>query len=122
MNLVLENTLFYLQDPFIAFISNLKYYILIKLSEGILVEQNFEIEFKNLLTNDEYLELLDKEFPDDSNQRRKKAIYQTNYYYDTSNKDLKKQNSALRIRITDSMNEMTLKVTNKDFLMENNLN
>src|SRR5699024_11666073 len=64
---------------------------------------------------------MDKEFPDDSNQRRKKAIYQTNYYFDTSNKDLKKQNSALRIRITDSMNEMTLKVPYQGFLMENNL-
>src|SRR5699024_10995508 len=93
----------------------------IKSSEGILVEQNFEIEYKNLLTIDEYLGLLDKEFPDNSNLRRKKAIYQTNYYFDTSNKDLKKQNSALRVRVTDSTNEMTLKVPYQGFLMENNL-
>ena len=85
------------------------------------MEQNFEIEFKNLLTKDEYLNLLSKEFPDDSNQRNKKAIYQTNYYFDTSNKDLKKQHSALRIRVTDSSNEMTLKVPYQGFLMENNL-
>ena len=85
------------------------------------MEQNFEIEFKNLLTKDEYLELLTKEFPEDSSQRKKKAIHQTNYYFDTSNKDLKKQNSALRVRITDSTNEMTLKVPYQGFLMENNL-
>src|SRR5699024_2212878 len=75
----------------------------------------------NLLTKDEYLNLLSKEFPGDSNQRNKKAIYQTNYYFDTSNKDLKKQHSALRIRVTDSSNEMTLKVAYQGFLMENNL-
>ena len=85
------------------------------------MEQNFEIEFKNLLTKDEYLELLDKEFPDDSIQRSKKAFYQENYYFDTLNKDLKKQNSALRVRVTDSINEMTLKVPYQGFLMENNL-
>lgn len=85
------------------------------------MEQNFEIEFKNLLTKDEYLGLLDKEFPDNSNLRSKKAIYQANYYFDTLNKDLKKQNSALRVRITDSTNEMTLKVPYQGFLMENNL-
>ena len=85
------------------------------------MEQNFEIEFKNLLTKDEYLELLTKEFPEDSSQRKNKAIHQTNYYFDTSNKDLKKQNSALRVRITDSTNEMTLKVPYQGFLMENNL-
>src|SRR5699024_8261621 len=44
-----------------------------------------------------------------------------NYYFDTSNKDLKYQNSALRVRITDSTNEMTLKVPYQGFLMENNL-
>src|SRR5699024_3621413 len=103
------------------FISNLKYCIVIKSSEGILVEQNFEIEFKNLLTKDEYLELLDKEFPDDSIQRSKKAFYQENYYFDTLNKDLKKQNSALRVRVTDSSNEMTLNVPYQGFFMENNL-
>lgn len=85
------------------------------------MEQNFEIEYKNLLTKDEYLGFLDKEFPDNSNLRSKKAIYQMNYYFDTSNKDLKKQNSALRVRVTDSTNEMTLKVPYQGFLMENNL-
>ena len=85
------------------------------------MEQNFEIEFKNLLMKEEYLEILAKEFPDTCNKENKQAIYQSNYYFDTKNQDLKKQHSALRIRVTGSYNEMTLKVPHEGFLMENNL-
>ena len=85
------------------------------------MEENFEIEFKNLLTKEEYLTLLAKEFPKDSIQREKYAIEQTNYYFDTSNQDLKKQNSALRIRVTKSYNEMTFKIPYQGFLLENTL-
>lgn len=87
----------------------------------IALEQNFEIEFKNLLTKDEYLNLLAKEFPNTSNKEQDSAIYQSNYYFDTENQDLKNHHSALRIRVTDSSNEMTLKIPHEGFLMENNL-
>lgn len=85
------------------------------------LEQNFEIEFKNLLTKDEYLNILTKEFPEASNKEDDCVIYQSNYYFDTKNQDLKKQHSALRVRVTDSYNEMTLKVPHEGFLMETNL-
>ncbi|HLQ41132.1 MAG TPA: CYTH domain-containing protein, partial [Tetragenococcus sp.] len=87
----------------------------------VLLEQNFEIEFKNLLTKNEYLAILAKEFPDASDKKNGHAIHQSNYYFDTINQDLKKQHSALRVRVTDSYNEMTLKVPYQGFLMENNL-
>ena len=85
------------------------------------MEQNFEIEFKNLLTKTEYLKLLAKEFPNASDKNNNQAIHQSNYYFDTKNQELKKQHSALRIRVTDSYNEMTFKVPYQGFLMENNL-
>jgi len=83
------------------------------------VEQEFEIEFKNMLTEAEYEDILQKEFTDYPHSKH--MTTQTNHYFDTIDKILKEQNSALRIRTTDAYNELTLKVPHQDFLMETNL-
>jgi len=83
------------------------------------VEQEFEIEFKNMLTEAEYEGILQKEFTDYPHSKH--MTIQTNHYFDTIDKILKGQNSALRIRTTDAYNELTLKVPHQDFLMESNL-
>ena len=81
------------------------------------LEQNLEIEFKNLLTKSEYDTLLQTVFSD-GNQKK---IVQQNYYFDTIDHQLKNQHSALRIRKTDSFNELTLKVPSQGHLLETNL-
>ena len=81
------------------------------------LEQNLEIEFKNLLTKSEYEVLLEAAFSD-GNQKK---IVQQNYYFDTKDHQLKDQHSALRIRKTDSFNELTLKVPSQGHLLETNL-
>ena len=81
------------------------------------MEQNLEIEFKNLLTKSEYDTLLQTVFSD-GNQKK---IVQTNYYFDTKDHQLKNQHSALRIRRTHSFNELTLKVPSQGHLLETNL-
>ena len=80
------------------------------------MEQNFEIEYKNLLNEEEYQRILEAEFSD----VEQSFIHQSNYYFDTENSDLKRQQSALRIRVTDSYHELTLKVPHQGFLMEYN--
>ena len=81
------------------------------------LEQNLEIEFKNLLTKSEYDTLLQTVFSD-GNQKK---IVQQNYYFDTKDHQLKNQHSALRIRRTHSFNELTLKVPSQGHLLETNL-
>ena len=81
------------------------------------LEQNLEIEFKNLLTKSEYDTLLQTVFSD-GNQKK---IVQTNFYFDTKDHQLKNQHSALRIRRTHSFNELTLKVPSQGHLLETNL-
>jgi len=83
------------------------------------VEQEFEIEFKNMLTETEYEGILQKEFTDYPNSKR--MTTQTSHYFDTINKTLKEKDSALRIRTTDAYNELTLKVPHQGFLMETNI-
>ncbi|RDW15980.1 CYTH domain-containing protein [Oceanobacillus chungangensis] len=65
--------------------------------------QEIEIEFKNLLTKDEFLRLLDNlPFP----------LYsevQTNYYFETKDFQLKENGSALRIREKNGKYRLTLK-------------
>ena len=82
------------------------------------LNQHFEIEFKNELNKEQYLHLLDNEFKDSSDNILN--TFQTNYYFDTIDQVLKKQHSVLRIRVTDSSNELTFKVPHQDFLMESN--
>lgn len=66
--------------------------------------QQLEIEFKNLLTKQQYEHLL-QEFSIQEN-----AIHrQTNHYFDTPSQAIKKRQSGLRIRQIDNYYECTLK-------------
>lgn len=83
------------------------------------MNQELEIEFKNMLTEAEYQMIFTNEF---SNiPQTKHMTIQTNYYFDTLNKVLKEQDSALRVRVTDSYQELTLKSPSQGFLLETNL-
>ncbi|MDR7000790.1 CYTH domain-containing protein [Neobacillus niacini] len=75
--------------------------------------QNIEIEFKNMLTKDEY-ELLLKKFDLSESSR----ITQENHYFDTKDFALKNKKSALRIRQKGKQYEMTLKQPAKIGLLE----
>ncbi|TDK58522.1 CYTH domain-containing protein [Bacillus salipaludis] len=66
--------------------------------------QNIEIEFKNMLTKEEYELLLIKFTTVES-----KLITQENHYFDTKDFALKNEQSALRIRQKGQQFEMTLK-------------
>ena len=68
------------------------------------MSQEIEKEFKNLLTKDEYDELLSK-----LQLNEKEAIQQTNIYFDTPDEQLKNQNMGLRIRLFEDSGELTLK-------------
>ncbi|EKU48099.1 CYTH domain-containing protein [Staphylococcus massiliensis] len=63
-----------------------------------------EIEYKQLLNEDEYNQLLAAYFSDET------SFTQVNYYIDTENLDLLNQLLALRIREKNGNYEMTLKV------------
>ncbi len=81
------------------------------------MNQHLEIEFKNMLTEADYTKIFECEFAADDEQK----IMQSNYYFDTTDRLLKQQNSALRIRKTPSFNELTLKVPSQGFLLETNI-
>ncbi|AME08864.1 MULTISPECIES: CYTH domain-containing protein [Gemella] len=63
-----------------------------------------EIEFKNLLTEDEYQRLFTA-----FNLGEINTIINKNYYYDDNEKTLKKFGAALRLRFSGRKNEITLK-------------
>lgn len=63
-----------------------------------------EIEFKTLLSSENYEKLWER-FVKES----VKPFEQTNYYFDTENRQLAKKHSGLRIRVTDKKAELTLK-------------
>ncbi|MGT2935969.1 CYTH domain-containing protein [Streptococcus castoreus] len=67
---------------------------------------NLEIEYKTLLTKDEYNRLL-------SQMSHVTPITQTNYYIDTEQFDLKANKMSLRIRTFGTNAELTLKVPEK---------
>ena len=70
--------------------------------------KNIEIEFKNVITKDEYESLL-KEFKLENN-----VFKQVNYYFDTKDLDLNKKDIVLRIRQKgDSRFKLTLKKQNE---------
>ncbi|MGT2887383.1 CYTH domain-containing protein [Streptococcus didelphis] len=73
-----------------------------------------EIEFKSLLTKDEYQRLLKQ-------MSHIKPISQTNYYIDTPDYALKAAHMSLRIRTLQSKAEMTLKVPEENGNREYNL-
>ncbi|PRY83985.1 CYTH domain-containing protein [Alkalibacterium olivapovliticus] len=66
--------------------------------------QEIEIEFKNLLTKEEYDLILNDYFTDLLD-----FYTQKNVYYDTASYELKGAKCALRIRLKDNMAEFTLK-------------
>lgn len=68
------------------------------------MSQEIEIEFKNILTKDQYENLL-KEF----NIEQQMIIRQTNHYFDTPDWHLRNLSSGLRIRETNSKIVCTLK-------------
>jgi uncharacterized protein YjbK len=79
------------------------------------MSQNIEIEFKNLLTREEFSKL--KVFFKLENQQ---FFMQENHYFDTAAFSLKNKHSALRIREKNSQYEMTLKQPAGQGLLESN--
>ena len=74
--------------------------------------QEIEIEFKNLLTKTEYMQLLEAlDFP-------QIGIVQENYYFETTAFDLKGQRAALRIRKKNNKYVLTLKEPHPEGLLE----
>ena len=67
--------------------------------------REIEIEFKNLLTKDQYASLFEKYDLKNSGE-----IINKNFYYDDADESFKKIGAALRIRYTNKKTEMTLKV------------
>ena len=67
--------------------------------------REIEIEFKNLLTKDQYASLFEK-----YDLKNSEEIINKNFYYDDANESFKKIGAALRIRYTNKKTEMTLKV------------
>lgn len=66
-----------------------------------------EIEFKNLLTESEYTNIMHDHFPEDT------ALHLTNYYIDNENMELIQNLLMLRIRVQDDKQIMTVKIPNK---------
>ena len=79
------------------------------------MSRNIEIEFKNILTINEFALLL-KTF----NILNEQFFTQTNHYFDTEDFLLKQMSSALRIRELDDHFELTLKKPEKIGLLEIN--
>lgn len=79
------------------------------------MSQNLEIEYKNLLTKEEYHRLINffkiEEF---------QAKTQVNHYFDTASFHLKNLHCALRVREKNNHYEMTLKQPAKIGLLETN--
>ncbi|MFF2752255.1 CYTH domain-containing protein [Psychrobacillus sp. NPDC058041] len=71
-----------------------------------------EIEFKNLLTKDEFQKLV-KHF----NIKHSSFQMQTNYYFDTPNHYFKNNKMGFRLRVLPTRNELTLKVPEKEHIM-----
>lgn len=67
--------------------------------------REIEIEFKNLLTKDQYASLFKK-----YDLKNSEEIINKNFYYDDADESFKKIRAALRIRYTNKKTEMTLKV------------
>ena len=67
--------------------------------------REIEIEFKNLLTKNQYDTLYGK-----YNLSNSEEIINKNFYYDDADESFKKIGAALRIRYTNKKTEMTLKI------------
>lgn len=76
------------------------------------MKQEIEIEFKMMLNKNEYDHLLRKlPFPNS-------AIAQTNYYFETNDFLLKQKMCALRIRVKNNTNTLTLKQPHESGILE----
>ncbi|MEH7223946.1 CYTH domain-containing protein [Bacillus sp. JJ1566] len=75
--------------------------------------QELEIEFKNILEENEYQQLLSEFSIDDD-----KKVIQENFYFDTAEFSLKKLGAALRIREREGTYTLTLKQPVKRGLLE----
>ena len=71
-----------------------------------------EIEFKNLLTKEEFIRLQDF-FHLEPND----FTTQTNYYFDTPDQFFKNNHMGFRLRVTENRNELTLKSPVKQHVM-----
>ncbi|WP_085506990.1 CYTH domain-containing protein [Thalassobacillus devorans] len=77
------------------------------------MNQEIEIEFKNILTKEEY-DRLKNTLPFE----KAKVQEQTNHYFETENFDLKQNGAALRIREKNGGFTLTLKQPHPDGLLE----
>ncbi|HCJ4261917.1 TPA: CYTH domain-containing protein [Listeria innocua] len=75
--------------------------------------KELEIEFRNLLTKEEYDRLIE-----DFRIKEDDFFEQTNFYLDTADFGLKERNSALRIRKLETQYQLTLKTPEARGLME----
>lgn len=83
------------------------------------MNQETEIEYKNIITLEEYDKMLNYY----SKRENITSWQQSNYYFDTPDLQLKKENSALRLRtIENKKAEITLKTPYEDHLLENTIN
>jgi uncharacterized protein YjbK len=80
-----------------------------------LSNKNIEIEFKNLITRDEFIALMNF-----LKLKSEDFIKQENHYFDTPDFLLKEKGSALRIRQKNGSFELTLKQPHPDGLLETN--
>lgn len=74
---------------------------------------HLEIEFKSLLTEDEFVKLLPL-------FSKVSPVSQTNHYFDTADWRLREMRSSLRIRTFDTQAELTLKISQEIGNMEYN--
>lgn len=77
------------------------------------MNQELEIEFKNLLTKEEFITLLEA-----FSVRRELFQTQVNHYFDTNQFSLKEKHSALRIRFKKKRYTLTLKQTIPEGILE----
>lgn len=79
------------------------------------MNQELEIEYKNLLSKEEYTTLLNHfTFSKDD------FFVQENYYFDTEDFQLKRHHAALRIRLKEQAAELTLKTPQSGHLLVTN--
>ena len=79
------------------------------------MSQNIEIEFKNMLTKEEF-----NQFKSHFQVKVSDFVKQENHYFDTLDFSLKERGCALRIREKKGRFEMTLKQPHPDGLLETN--
>ncbi|XXM73870.1 CYTH domain-containing protein [Lysinibacillus sphaericus] len=77
--------------------------------------QEIEIEFKNLLTKEEYMKMIQQFSVKDTD-----FMVQENHYFDTPGFQLKERQSALRVRQKEGTYTLTLKTPVTDGLLETN--